>query len=93
MSDQVASKTGRPRGRKLKPVRDKCVLDSNFLPPVVYGLEGIMRIFHVSKSTAYRYKRDFLGDAVTQKGNVIIVDTVKALRNFGMADPLAIVRY
>lgn len=57
------------------------------LPAVVYGLKGIMDIFQVSKSTALRYKNGFLRDAVTQNGNVIMVDTRKALICFGMTNP------
>ncbi len=70
--------------RKLK------VLDRNYritgekFPALVYGLGGIMQIFGVSKSTAKRYKDTFLKDAVTQKGKVIVVDTAKALRCFGV---------
>ena len=59
---------------------------SEKLPPIVYGLKGIQRIFNVSKATASRYKDTILKDAVAQQGNVIVVDTKKALKMFGLPD-------
>lgn len=56
-------------------------------PPVMYGLQGVRDIFNVSKATASRYVSTFLKDAVTKNGNVIIIDTAKALRAFGVNDP------
>lgn len=55
--------------------------------PVLYGLQGIMDLFGVSKTTACRYKNTFLKDAVTQQGNVIVTDTREALRLFGIKNP------
>lgn len=52
--------------------------------PVVYGLNGIMDLFHVSKTTAHRYKEGIIKEAVTQKGNKIMVDTKEALRLYGV---------
>lgn len=54
--------------------------------PIVYGLEGIMELFSVSKTTAHRYKNTFLKDAVIQQGNNILVDTKEALRLFGIRE-------
>lgn len=76
----------------LDAMRGLRVLEKDFritaekLPPVLYGLEGIMRIFNVSRSTAMRYKNGFLKPAVVQKGKVIIIDTVKALESFGVLE-------
>lgn len=56
------------------------------LPPVVYGLKGIMELFNVSKSTAWVYKNTFLADACVQKGRKILVDTKKALELYGLRD-------
>lgn len=55
-------------------------------PPILFGLEGIMNLFNVSKSTAMRYKNGFLKPAVTQHGTRIIIDTKKALKCFGMLE-------
>ena len=52
--------------------------------PVVYGLNGIMDLFHVSKTTAHRYKEGIIKEAVTLKGNKIMVDTKEALRLYGV---------
>lgn len=52
------------------------------LPQFVYGLKGISELFNVSKTTAMKYKNTFLKDAVFQRGNVIVVDTEKAIRLF-----------
>ena len=54
--------------------------------PVLYGLEGIMTLFNVSKTTAHRYKEGFLKPAVTQQGKKIIVDTKMALKLFGVSN-------
>lgn len=56
-------------------------------PPVVYGLKGIMDIFKVSKGTAYRYRHSIIADACAQQGNIIMIDTCKALRLFGVENP------
>ena len=48
----------------------------------VYGLEGIMKLYDCSKSTACRIKRSGMIDpAITQVGNKIVVDTEVALRH------------
>ena len=59
---------------------------------IMYGLEGIMTIFHVSKTTAHRYKEGFLKGAVSQQGNKILVDTEQALRLFGIKDPMKYIK-
>jgi len=60
-------------------------------PSVVYGLQGIMDLFNISKSTAWRYRHGIIKDACTQNGNVIIVDTKKALTLFGVSHPEEII--
>lgn len=60
--------------------------------PVVYGLEGIMSLFGVSKTTASLYKNTFLRPAVSQQGNVILTDVKEALRLFGLVNPEGLVR-
>lgn len=79
------------RGRKLKASASDSHehLKGQKFPPVMYGLAGIMHIFGVSKSTASRYANTFLKEngAVTIRGNVILIDTVKALRAFGCIYP------
>ena len=74
----MKQKSGRPM--KGKVVRRK----GGKFEPVVYGLNGIMELFHVSKTTAHRYKEGIIKDAVTQVGNKIIVDTKEALRLYGV---------
>ena len=73
--------------RKKKICSSGFILKEEKLPPVLYGLEGIMRIFDVSKATASRYKNTILKDAVAQHGNVIVVDVAECLRLFGVAHP------
>ena len=73
--------------RRKKICSDRHLLDGEKFPPVLYGLDGIMRIFKVSKATASRYKNTILRDAVAQKGNVIIVDVAECLRVFGVLYP------
>ena len=65
--------------------------DAGKLPAVVYGLDGIMSLFNVSKTTAWRYRNGIIKDACTQRGHVIIVDTAKALSLFGVAEPQNVV--
>ena len=72
--------------KKIVDLPDFELPDEKF-PPVLYGLDGIMRIFKVSKATASRYKNTILKDAVTQQGHVIIVDSVACLRAFGLRNP------
>ena len=49
---------------------------------LVYGLQGIQRLFNVSHVTAQRYKDTFLAPAVRQQGRKIVVDVEKALQLF-----------
>lgn len=49
---------------------------------LVYGLQGIQRLFNVSHVTAQRYKDTFLAPAVSQQGRKIVVDVEKALQLF-----------
>lgn len=48
----------------------------------VYGLDGIMNLFGVSKQTALRLKKGVLKPAVRQRGAIIITDVAKALELF-----------
>lgn len=48
----------------------------------VYGLEGISRLFNVSRVTARKYKDSFLSDAISQRGRIIITDIDKAMELF-----------
>ncbi len=51
---------------------------------IVYGLEGIAKIFGVSKNQAYRMKKSGrLDGAIKQEGQVIITYKKKALELFG----------
>lgn len=74
------------KGRKKKiAIEETCVeCDGKKLPAVVYGLEGIMSIFHVSKATASRYKNTILKEAIAQNGRVIVVDVAQALKIYGL---------
>ena len=56
-------------------------------PPVMYGLKGIMSLFKVSKSTAWRYRHTIVKDACTQNGNKIMINPRKALQLFGYENP------
>ena len=49
---------------------------------LVFGLQGIADLFGVGISTAMRYKKDFLGPAISQQGGVIICDREKAIELF-----------
>lgn len=40
----------------------------------VYGIQGIMALFKVSRTTAQKYKDTFLAPAVSQRGRTIMVD-------------------
>lgn len=48
----------------------------------VYGLKGIAKLFNVSNNTAAKYKERFLGPAIAQQGNTIIVDADMAMQLF-----------
>mgnify|MGYP002522925059 CR=1 FL=1 len=52
------------------------------LPKLVYGLDGIMKLFNVSKATAWRYRHGCIEGACMQNGNIIVVNTEKALQLF-----------
>ena len=60
------------------------VVKQESLPPIVYGLEGIMELFKVSKTTAWRLRHGIIEDACSQQGNKILVNTRKALELFGV---------
>lgn len=74
-------------GRKRNQVDYSGFVSDEKFPQVVYGLKGIMVLFHCSKSTAWRYRHTILFDACSQNGNKIIVDTRKALELFGSVHP------
>lgn len=70
--------------------RDLCseLIDQNLIQEnddeIVFGLEGIAKIFGVSKNQAYRMKRSGkLDGAIKQEGQVIITYKKKALELFG----------
>jgi hypothetical protein len=74
-------------GRHLKAkVAKTTSLTEKKFNPLVYGLKGIMDLFHVSKPTASRYKNTILKDACEQQGQIIVTDVRKALRAFGFKD-------
>lgn len=72
--------------RKKQIFVDKHILQEGKFPPVLYGLEGIMQMFKVSKATASRYKNTILKDAIAQNGRVIVINTKEALRIYGMCN-------
>lgn len=63
------------------------IVSKQKLPPMITGLSGIMELFNVSKSTAWKYKQTWLAPAITQRGRIIFVDTKKALELLGMENP------
>jgi len=67
-------------------------LDHGSFPKLMYSLESIMELFHVSKTTAWRYKNGLLKEACTQRGKIIVVDVCKALELFGVSDAGRFVR-
>lgn len=75
------------KGRKKLIAHSDFKIEKANIPPVVYGLEGIMSIFHVSKATASRYKNTILKPACRQVGRKIIVDTFEAFKIFGALHP------
>ena len=48
----------------------------------VYGLAGISKLFKVSLPTAQKYKNGLLGEAVSQRGRIIITDVDMAMDLF-----------
>ena len=77
--------------QRMKALENRVVVKGK-LPALVYGLDGIMEIFQVSKSTAWRYKEGFLKPAITQNGHVIICDVRKALECFGVLEANRLVK-
>lgn len=73
-------------------VRKRNVVSKKKFPPRMTGLSGIMELFNVSKSTAWKYKNTWLGPAITQKGRLIFIDTKKALKLMGMEHPELLVK-
>ncbi|WP_395765384.1 DUF3853 family protein [Elizabethkingia anophelis] len=52
-----------------------------------YGLKGIAKIFGCSVSQANRIKRSgIINEAIIQNGNIIIIETEKALQLFGQKE-------
>lgn len=49
---------------------------------LVYGIKGIMDLFHCSEATAYRLKSGVLQKAVRQVGRKVVVDADMALSLF-----------
>lgn len=49
---------------------------------LVYGIKGIMGLFHCSEITAYRLKSGVIKKAVRQVGRMIVVDADLALSLF-----------
>lgn len=77
----------RPMKANKDTFNSKLHIPGQKFPPVMYGLQGIMDIFHVSKATASRYANSFLKNALTKNGNVIVIDTFMALSCFGVLHP------
>lgn len=73
--------------------KDMNAFQGKKFPPVVYGLDGIMQVFNVSRTTACIYRKTFLAPACASKGKTIIVDVAKALSLFGFEDPSALIEY
>ena len=69
----------------------KIVIDRGKWPPILYGLQGIMDVFGVSKATASRYKNTIFKDAVAQQGHVILVNVEECLRLFGVLNPSGLI--
>lgn len=61
-------------------------LSTSTLPALVYGLDGICKLFNVSRTTAWRMRHGIIKDACTQKGNNIIVNVKLALELFGVSN-------
>lgn len=61
-------------------------LSTTTLPALVYGLDGICKLFNVSRTTAWRMRHGIIKDACTQKGNNIIVNVKLALELFGITN-------
>ena len=52
-------------------------------PHYVYGIEGIMDLFHCSRSTAGRIKKGTIKKAVRQEGRTIATNATLALQLYG----------
>ena len=59
----------------------------NTFPEYVFGISGIQSIFQVSARTAQRYKSTWLAPAITQRGQVFIVDVKLAIELFKANKP------
>lgn len=71
---------------KRKKITESKKVSYEKLPPIVYGLKGIMDLFKVGKSVAFKYRHGIIADACVQQGNKILVDTKKALELYGLAN-------
>lgn len=76
---QLQEVLGLSSEQKPQPVSDKPI-------EYVYGLDGICKLFKVSKQTAQKYKDTIISDAVIQQGRKIIVDVEKAMELFQKRD-------
>ena len=56
-------------------------------PPLLYGLDGVMSLFGVSRPKASRLVHGVIEGAVCRNGNLILIDTRKALELFGVEEP------
>ena len=65
----------------------KNVVSKKKYPSTMTGLSGIMELFGVSKSTAWKYKNSWLAPAITQRDRIIFIDTKKALQLLGVEKP------
>lgn len=65
----------------------KTIISGGPFPPILYGLDGVMSVFDVSKPTASRYVNGLIRESVCRKGRVLLIDTRKALECFGIPHP------
>ena len=66
--------------KDIKPIKGK-------FAPLLYGLDGVMSLFGVSRARASRLVHGIIEGAVSRDGNLILVDTRKALELFGVENP------
>ena len=69
-----------------KKSNESIVVNGKF-PVRLRGLNGICQLFGVSKSTAIKYSKGILKDAITRQGSVMLINTKKALELFGCQHP------
>ena len=69
--------------KNIEDLQSSVISDKKF-PPIMYGLQGIMDLFGVKKTTAWRYHKGIIADACTKRGRTILIDTRKALTLFGI---------